>query len=135
MNDNKKDYNSPLPTIRHLELLELAQSVIACTEKQLKERFPDAEHMVFMPRFYRLHFANATLTWIINAFSICDLSFIEFDTIADVAICRYICRTHYNQLKNDLWITDNLFIEYSTHITDNSFRFAWRHDEILCRFG
>lgn len=117
--------------IKHLELLGLAQSFINCTVDEIVGKYPEIENTLFFPRFYYLNFTNASITCVINILGVCDICFVEFDTVADIAVCRYQCRTHYMQIKEDLWVNDDFLIKCTLGIIENGFRVSWRHDQVL----
>lgn len=117
--------------MKHLELLELAQSFINCTVDEIAGKYPEIKNTLFFPRFYSLHFTNASITCVINILDVCDICFIEFETVADIAVCRYQCRTHYLQIGEDLWVNRDFFVQCTLGIIENGFRVSWRHDKVL----
>ena len=133
--ENEKNITrSPHPEVKHLELLMLAQSLISCSREELLGKFPDMKSMVYYPRLYHLNLSNATITCVINAFDVCDICLIEFDCVADMALCRHLCRAQYLQVEDDLWVFENLFIQCDSKVA-NRFYIGWRHDEVLGNFS
>lgn len=113
------------------ELLKLAQSFINCTAEEIAAKYPQIKNTRFYPRFYYLNFEGASIKFIINILGVCDICYVEFDLLDDTDVCRDLCNEHFAQIKEELWVDSDYFIQYTLGANENGFRVTWRHDEVL----